>query len=199
MLKQLYNWVLHMASHPRAELVLFAVAFAESSFFPIPPDALLIPMIIVNFDRAFRYALVCTIGSVLGGVFGYAIGAVAFDSVGQWAVNFYGMQESFDVLKGWYQEYDVYIVGVAGFSPIPYKVFTIFSGFMQANLASFIIASFISRGARFMLVAWLLWRGGPRFKTWIETNLYPLTMAAGIILIMGIVLVKFLMQGAAPQ
>ncbi|MBI1362654.1 MAG: DedA family protein [Proteobacteria bacterium] len=198
MIKQLYNWVLQMASHPQAEMVLFIVAFAESSFFPIPPDALLIPMIIVHFDKAFRYALVCTAGSVLGGIFGYAIGALAFDSIGQWAVSFYGMQDSFELLQKWYREYDVYIVGVAGFSPIPYKVFTIFSGFMHAYLPSFVMASTISRGARFFLIAWLLWRGGPRFKTWIETNLYPLTMAAGIILIMAIVLVKFLLQGA-PQ
>jgi membrane protein YqaA with SNARE-associated domain len=198
MIKQLYHWVLQMASHPQAVWVLFFVSFAESSFFPIPPDALLIPMIIVNFDKAFWYAFVCTLGSVLGGIFGYIIGAFAYESVGQWAVNFYNMEDSFTVLQKWYHEYDVYIVGVAGFSPIPYKVFTIFSGFMEAHLPSFIMASAISRGARFFLIAWLLWRGGPRFKTWIETNLYPLTMAAGILLIMGIVLVKYILQGA-PQ
>jgi len=194
MVRQLYRQILHMAAHPRAEWALFLVAFVESSFFPIPPDVLLIPMVIVNQQRAFRYAFVCTAGSVLGGILGYSIGLFAYEAIGQTAIRFYGLQEGFDALSVWYANFDVYIVAVAGFSPIPYKVFTIFSGFMQAEFVGFIMASILSRGARFFLIAWLLWRGGVSLKGWVETNLYPLTMAASIVLIFSIVLVKYLVQ-----
>ena len=185
---------MHYAAHPKAELALFIVAFVESSFFPIPPDVLLIPMVIVNRARAFRYAIICTVGSVIGGVFGYSIGLFAFESIGQTAIAFYGLQEGFNTLSEWYADFDVYIVAVAGFSPIPYKVFTIFSGFMQANFSGFVLASILSRGARFFLISWLLWRGGTSLKGWVETNLYPLTMAASIVLIFSIVLVKYIAQ-----
>tara|TARA_Y100000782_G_scaffold41136_1_gene45933 strand:- start:370601 stop:371185 length:585 start_codon:yes stop_codon:yes gene_type:complete len=194
MFRQLYNQVLHLAAHPRAELALFIVAFVESSFFPIPPDMMLIPMIIVNQKRAFRYAFICTAGSVIGGIFGYSIGLFAYDTIGKTAIAFYGLQESFNTLADWYSNFDVYIVAVAGFSPIPYKVFTLFSGFMQANFVGFVMASILSRGARFFLIAWLLWRGGVSLKGWVETNLYPLTMAASIVLIFTIVLVKYIAQ-----
>ncbi len=192
MIRQLYNYVMRLAAHPQAELALFLVAFAESSFFPIPPDALLIPMAIVNQSRAFRYAFICTAGSVIGGLLGYLIGFAAFDTIGQWAIAFYGLAESFAKLSSWYENFDVYIVAVAGFSPIPYKVITIFSGFMHVDIIGFVMASVLSRGARFFLIAWLLWRGGVSLKGWIETNLYPLTMAASIALIFIIVLMKYL-------
>lgn len=191
-IRDLYDYVLRLANHPKAELALFVVAFAESSFFPIPPDVMLIPMVLVRMDRAFRYAFVCTMGSVLGGVVGYFIGQIFYDAVGNNIIAFYGLQDSFQTLKQWYAEYDVYIVGVAGFSPIPYKLFTITSGMLEADLVKFFFASLISRGARFFIVAWLLWRGGRRFKGWIEYNLNPLTMAACIALIMFIVMVKIL-------
>lgn len=194
MFKELYNKVLRLASHPKAELALFAVAFAESSFFPIPPDVLLIPMVLVRFDRAFRYATVCTVGSVLGGILGYFIGATFYGTVGSGIISFYNLQDGFAAFQGWYQLYDAYIVAVAGFSPIPYKIFTIASGMMGADLEKFIVASALSRGARFFLIAWLLWRGGAPFKQWVETNLYPLTMAASIVFILGIVTIKFLFK-----
>ena len=194
MFKQLYNKVLQMAAHPQAELALFIVAFVESSFFPVPPDMILIPMIIVNQRRAFRYAFICTTGSVIGGIFGYFIGMFAFDSIGHRAIEFYGLSHSFQTLTDWYTNFDVYIVAVAGFSPIPYKVFTIFSGFMHADFVGFVLASILSRGARFFLISWLLWRGGASLKGWVETNLYPLTMAASIVLIFCIVLVKYIAQ-----
>lgn len=194
MLKGLYDKVLKLASHPKAEMALFIVAFAESSFFPIPPDVLLIPMVIVNFDKAFRYALICTLGSVLGGLFGYAIGAFFFNAIGQTIIDFYGIAHYFELVKQWYAEYDVFIVGAAGFSPIPYKIFTILSGVMDAHLLPFIAASAISRGARFFLISWLLWRGGPAFKGWIENNFYPLTMAATIVIILAVVLLKFVIK-----
>ncbi len=196
MLKQLYDYVLRMAAHPKAPYVLFAVSFIESSIFPIPPDVILIPMIIVNFDKAFWYATICTVGSVLGGIAGYAIGALLFDTVGQNIIAFYEIESQFEVLKEWYAEYDVFIVGAAGFSPIPYKIFTIMSGLLAANLPAFIVASILSRGARFFLIAWLLWRGGPAFKGWIENNFYPLTMAATVVIILGFVLLKVVLGGA---
>ena len=191
MLKQLYSYVMSLASHPKAEMVLFIVAFVESSFFPIPPDVILIPMIVVNFDRAFRYAFICTLGSVIGGVAGYGIGYFLFDSVGEDIIKFYGVEKHFETFREWYAEFDVYIVAVAGVTPLPYKVVTIASGILQANFASFLIASALSRGVRFYLVAWLLWRGGPSLKGWIERKLYPLTMAAGIVFILAVVMIKF--------
>lgn len=191
---QLYNYVSRLAAHPQAELALFGVAFAEASFFPIQPDVLLISLIILNHQKAFRYAFVCTLGSVIGGVFGYLVGLVAYQTIGQWAIDFYGGGASFATLQDWYQNFDVYIVGVAGFSPIPYKIFTLFSGFMSIDMLGFIMASIIARGARFFLIAWLLWRSGTSIKGWIETNLYPLTMAASIVLIFTIVLLKYLLQ-----
>lgn len=192
MLKNLYHRVLGYASHPRAEMALFIVAFVESSFFPIPPDILLIPMVLVAFDKAFRYAFVCTLGSVLGGIFGYAIGYFFFDTVGGSILDAYHLTDKFALLQQWYAEYDIFIVGAAGFSPIPYKVFTLLSGVMQADFMQFVMASIVSRGARFFLIAWLLWRGGPRLKGWIETNFYPLTMAATVVLILLFVVGKIL-------
>ncbi len=194
MFKELYEKVLKLAAHPHAEMWLFAVAFAESSFFPIPPDVLLIPMIIVNFDKAFRYALICTIGSVTGGIVGFMLGAYFYDTIGTSIISFYGMDGAFAKFSQWYAEYDVYIVGVAGFSPIPYKIFTIASGMLQADMTRFIIASAISRGARFFIIAWLLWRGGSSFKGWIEHNFKVITMVVSVILIVVIVLLKFMAE-----
>ncbi|MDD9912859.1 MAG: DedA family protein [Alphaproteobacteria bacterium] len=192
-MKSLYNRVLYYASRPEAPWVLFIVAFLESSFFPIPPDVLLIPMVLVAFDRAFYYAFLCTLGSVLGGILGYFIGMLAFDSIGQAIIDFWHLESKFGILQQWYQEYDVFIVAAAGFSPIPYKIFTIFSGFMEADFFQFTVASTLSRGARFFLIAWLLWRGGPRFKDWIEKNFYPLTMVGTLVILLLLVLVKVLM------
>lgn len=193
MIRTLYDTTLRFSNHPRAEWVLFIVAFMESSFFPIPPDVLLIPMVIANFDKAFRYALICTLGSVLGGIAGYALGYFFFDSIGMQVVQFYGAAEKFETFRQWYSSYDVYIVAVAGISPIPYKVVTIASGMLQANFVNFVAASAISRGFRFFLISWLLWRGGASFKGWLEKNLYPLTMALGIVFILLVVLFKVIM------
>ena len=192
MIRSLYNTTLRFANHPKAEWVLFVLAFIESSFFPIPPDVLLIAMVIANFDRAFRYAFICTLGSVLGGIAGYALGYFFYDSIGQPIIDFYGVGDKFASFQDWYDAYDVYIVAVAGVSPIPYKVVTIASGMLQANFMNFVAASAISRAFRFFLIAWLLWRGGASFKVWLEKNLYPLTMALGIVFIMVVVLIKAL-------
>ena len=182
-----------LANHPRANWVLFFVAFAEAFAFPIQPDFLLIAMVILNHQHAFRYAFICTAGSVIGGVFGYFLGWGLYQTIGSTALNFYGGMDSFITLRDWYHIYDVYIIGVAGFSPIPYKIFTVFSGFMGSDLTEFMTASVISRGARFFMISWFLWRSGAFVKNWIETNLYPMTMAASIILIFGIVLMRYLL------
>lgn len=190
MIKSLYDATLRYANHPRAEWVLFIVAFMESSFFPVPPDILLIPMVVANFDRAFRYAFICTMGSIIGGLAGYGLGYFFYDTLGQAIIAFYGVGDKFTSFQDWYAQYDVYIVALAGVSPIPYKVITIASGMLQANLLNFFTASALSRGFRFFLVSWLLWRGGVPFKRWIEDNLYPLTMAVGVVFIIGVVLIK---------
>ena len=195
MLQNMYNKVMQYADHPRAELVLFIVAFVESSFFPIPPDVLLIPMVIVNFDRAFRYALICTIGSVLGGIAGFALGFYFYDTIGTSIIEFYGAEDKFETFRAWYADYDVYIVAMAGITPIPYKIVTIASGLLNAHFVNFVLASVVSRAIRFFLVAWLLWRGGPALKGWIEHNLYPITMAAGVVFILIVVLFKVLLGG----
>ncbi len=181
-MKKLYHKVLECAARPEAPYVLFIIAFLESSVFPIPPDVLLIPMILASFDKAFRYAAICTIGSLLGGMAGYGIGYFGFETVGQPIIDFYGIQEHFNHTKTLYDAHGMVIVGVAGFSPIPYKIFTIFSGFMQANFAQFVVASGLSRGARFFLIAVLLWKGGERFKDWIEKNFYILTIVGSVII-----------------
>jgi membrane protein YqaA with SNARE-associated domain len=188
--KALYEKVAAFATSKNAGWYLFAIAFAESTFFPIPPDILLIPLCILVVNKAFKFAFIATLGSVLGGVVGYFIGVFFQDSIGMGIINFYGLHDKFDLIKQWYNDYDVLIVGTAGFSPIPYKIFTITSGMFDINFASFIVVSAISRGARFFLIAWILWRGGPELKTWIERNLYPLTMLTGI----GVILIVVAMQ-----
>lgn len=193
MLKNLYDYVLKLATHRHAEFWLFTVAFVESSFFPIPPDVILIPMIMVAFHNAFRYAFVCTVGSVLGGIVGYAIGSGFEETLGQAIISFYGAQEYYAIMQEWYNEQLILIVGAAGFSPIPYKIFTILSGMMHADFATFTMASIVSRGARFFLVAWLLWRGGPRLKIWIEENFYPLTMVVTVVLVIAVVIFKVIL------
>lgn len=190
----LYQKVSSFATNKNAGWYLFAIAFAESTFFPIPPDVLLIPLCILLPTRAFKFALMTTLGSVLGGVAGYLIGAIFQDTIGLAIINFYALQDKYELIQAWYKEYDVFIVGAAGFSPIPYKLFTITSGIFDINFIGFVIASALSRGARFYLIAWLLWRGGPELKTWIERNLYPLTMLAGIVLILAVVAYKLFTQ-----
>lgn len=193
MLKKMYDTVLDLANHKQAPLILFLVAFAESSVFPIPPDLLLIPMVLANINKAFKYALICTVGSVLGGIAGYAMGYFAFETFGQPIIDFYHAADKFAKLQAYYAEYDMLIVAAAGFSPIPYKIFTLFTGVVGASLPQFILASALSRGARFFLVAWLLWRGGHTFKGWIEAHLPLLTLAGTAVLVALVVLIKVIL------
>lgn len=176
MLQKLYNWTLHKAAHPKALWILAVLSFTESSFFPIPPDVLLIPMVLAARTKAWRIALTCSIASLLGGLFGYAIGFYFFDTVGQSLINFYGLQEKFDWFRLAYNEKGAWIVAMAGFTPIPYKIFTIASGFTGLSLNTFIIASALSRTARFFLVAALLWKYGAPIQNFIEKRLGLLSL-----------------------
>lgn len=191
MLKKLYDYVMDLADHPKALWILAIMSFTESSFFPIPPDVLLIPMVLAAPTRAWRIALVCSVSSILGGVFGYVIGAFFFDVAGQPIVDFYQLQAQFERFQALYNEWGAIIVGVAGFSPIPYKVFTIASGVTGLDLATFIITSAVSRSARFFLVAWLLWKYGEPIREFIEKRLGLLTILFCVFLVGAFVLLKY--------
>ena len=172
MIRRLYDWTLDLAGHRHALWALFFVAVIESSFFIIPPDVLLIPMVLAARNRAWLIASVCTVGSVLGGVLGYG---------------------KFEAIRGLYNEHGALIVFSAGFSPIPYKVFTIASGVADMNILTFTVASIVGRGARFFLVAFLLWKFGEPIKALIERYLAQLTFAFVILLVAGFVALKILM------
>ena len=191
MLRRLYDWTLALAVHRNARVALAGVSFAESSFFPIPPDVMLIPMVIADRARAWSLALVTTVTSVAGGMAGYAIGYFLFEAVGQPIIEFYGAAASFATLRGWYNEWGAWIVFVAGLTPIPYKVFTIFSGVTVLDVAVFTLASIASRGLRFFVVAGLLYWVGPPIRDFIERRLSLVTTAFVILLVGGFVAIKY--------
>lgn len=162
MFKRLYDWTIALANRPSAPKALAGVSFAESSFFPIPPDVMLAPMVLAKPEKAYNYALICTVASVLGGLAGYAIGVFFFDTVGQWLVNLYGGKEKIDSLLALYREYGALLILIKGLTPIPYKFVTIASGVAGYDLFWFVILSIITRGARFFGVAFLMTTfGGP--------------------------------------
>jgi membrane protein YqaA with SNARE-associated domain len=170
MTASLYDRVRSLAEGPHAERALAAVAFAESSFFPIPPDVLLAPMALANPRRAWRYALIATIASVLGGMLGYAIGALLFNTVGEWLINLYGYGAKVGALKETYAHWGWLVILVKGVTPIPYKLVTITSGLLGYNFALFVALSVLTRGVRFFLVAFMLhWFGEP-LRTALERN-----------------------------
>jgi len=191
-LHRLYDWTLNLSAKPHAMFFLGLIAFAESSFFPIPPDVLIIPMVLATREKAWRIAAVCTIASVIGGLAGYGIGYFLFDAIGQPVLEFYGYMEKFDVFKGYYNEWGAWIVGGAGLTPFPYKVITIASGVTGLDLPTFMVASALSRGLRFFIVAALLWRFGPPIKVFIENHLGKLATIFFILLIGSFVLLKYL-------
>ena len=193
LLHRLYDWTLHWAAHKRARVALFGVSFVESSVFPIPPDILLIPMVLADRRNAFWIATICTIASVLGGAAGYAIGLLLFDSVGQAVLDFYGYAAKFTEFSQLYNEWGWMIVAGAGFTPFPYKVITIASGVTQMDFAVFMIASVLSRGARFYLVAAMLWYFGPPIQRVIEKHLGLLTILFFVLLVGGFVALKYLL------
>ncbi len=191
MLRRLYDWVMGLAAHRNATGVLAAVAFVESSVFPIPPDAMLIPMALANRNKAWFYATVATIASVIGGLLGYVIGYFLYDTVGQAIISFYGLAEKFASFSARYNEHGLAIVFFAGLTPFPYKVITIASGVTKMALPIFVAASIVSRGMRFFLVCGLLYWFGPPIKDFIEKYLGWLTLAFGILLVGGFVAIRY--------
>ena len=190
-MRKLYDWVLHWAETPYAIPALFILAFAESSFFPIPPDVLLIALAVSIPTKAFRYALICTLGSVTGGVLGYGIGYFGYEALGKPIIDFYHGQEVMDKVKELYDTHGFWGVFVAALTPIPYKVFTIASGFFKFNFGAFIGASVCGRALRFFVVGALIHFFGPKIKEFIDKYFNILAIAFAVLLVGGFVLIKF--------
>jgi membrane protein YqaA with SNARE-associated domain len=181
-----------MAGRPNALRALGAVSFAESSFFPIPPDVLLIPMVLAQRHRAWLIAGVCTVASVLGGLLGYAIGFYLFETVGQWVIGVYGLEEKAAQFRTFFDKYGLYVILIKGLTPIPYKIVTITCGAAHFDLINFFFASLVTRGARFYLVAALLRQFGPPIQKFVEKRLTLVFMVFLLCLIGGFVAVSYL-------
>ncbi|MGB8721108.1 MAG: YqaA family protein [Desulfobacterales bacterium] len=192
MLRRLYDWVLHWADTPFGAWALFLLAFCESSFFPIPPDILLIALAVAVPAKALKYALVCSVGSVLGGMLGYLIGWQFMAVIGERIVAFYGLEGKVHYIEGIYQHYDAWAVGIAGFTPIPYKVFTIAAGMFKINFWVFVVASLVSRSARFFILGGLIYAFGPRIQRFIDRYFNILAVAFCVLLVVGFILIKYL-------
>ena len=189
-MKALYNWTMKMMAGKSAIVVLCALSFAESSFFPIPPDILMIPLILKQREKAFRIAFLCTLFSVIGGAFGYIIGRGLYDVVAVPFLNYFDWMQQFENVKHAYGEYGAWIVLGAGITPFPYKLITIASGVMQMNFGLFMLISFIGRGIRFFLVAGALYKWGEPMRTYIEKNLSWLSVLFFTLLIGAFLLIK---------
>lgn len=170
MFQRLYRWTLSLAQSPRAVPSLAAVSFAESSFFPIPPDVILVPMALARPERAYYYATVCTIASVLGGVVGYGIGYLLYETVGLWLMNLYGYAQKVEALRAFYGEWGWAFILVKGVTPIPYKLVTIVSGLLEYNFLLFVVLSIITRGARFFILAAMLNRFGDQARELLDRH-----------------------------
>jgi membrane protein YqaA with SNARE-associated domain len=182
MLRRIYDWCIEAAHKPYAMWIMAAVAFAESSFFPVPPDVMLIPMSLARPARAWLYATVCTAASVLGGILGYAIGALLYDSLGHWLINLYGLGDKVEAFRAGYAEYGAWIILLKGLTPIPYKLVTITSGFANFNIWLFVVLSVVARGGRFFFVAVLLNRYGEWIRVRIERHLgLWVSLGAGVL------------------
>ncbi len=192
MLRRAYDWTLRLAAHKSAEWALAAVSFIESSVFPIPPDVLLAPMVLADRRRAWRLATIATISSVIGGFLGYAIGYFLFEAVGKPILEFYHVMDKYDALKLSFDEWGAWIIIAKGMTPIPFKFLTITSGALHFDLFTFTVASMLSRGVRFFLVAGLLWAFGPPIRKFVEERLALVTTLCLVLLIGGFVAIKYL-------
>ena len=190
MLKRTYDWMMNKAENKNALWWLAAISFIESSFFPIPPDIMLIPMVLATPSRWWRIALTSTIASVIGGYLGYAIGYFAMDSVGMAILGAFHLQDKFLTLKPIIDEWGVWFIIIKGMTPIPYKLVTITAGAFDFDLVKFTFASIIARGMRFFLVSALLWRFGPPIRHFVETRLTLVTTLFLVALVGGILAVK---------
>ena len=191
-LKRTYNWTLEKAQHKNAKWYLSLISFAGSSFFPIPPDILLIPMALASKVNALFYAFICTLFSVLGGILGYAIGYFFYNSVGIYIVDFYHLENSFNIFENYYKEFGILIVLGAGITPFPYKFITIASGVFGLNIFMFIVVSIIGRGLRFYLIAILLYFFGEKIKLIIDKYFNILTIVFFILLVGSVFIIRFL-------
>ena len=171
MFRALYDWTLRLAGHRHAIRSMAIVSFCESSFFPIPPDVMVVPMILARRSQAYWIATVCTVSSVLGGVLGYAIGMFLYDSIGQWLIRFYGMGEGLEQFREQFRAWGTEIILIKGLTPIPFKLVTIASGIAGFSFPAFLAASVVTRGLRFFAIAWLLKRYGAPMQAFIERRL----------------------------
>ena len=190
--KKIYKWVLSLSTRKNSYYSISLLSFSESFFFPIPPDILLIPMIIAKKAKAWMYAFICTFSSVLGGIAGYAIGYFFYNSIGVLIIDAYHLSDSFNVFEGYYNEYGILIVLGAGFTPFPFKFITIASGVFNLNIFLFIITSIIARGLRFYLLAGLLFVFGEKIKVLIDKYFNMLAILFFILLIGSMLLIKFI-------
>jgi membrane protein YqaA with SNARE-associated domain len=191
MLRRLYDRIMQLAEGPEAMKWLALVSFAESSFFPVPPDAMIVPMVLARPERAWRIAAVCTVASVIGGFFGYGIGYFLFETIGQRIVDFYGLQSAFLKFDQEFQQWGLWIILIKGLTPIPYKIVTIASGVAHFDLLVFALASLATRGARFFLVAALLRAFGRPLRTFIERYLTLVTTGLALMVVAGFVVLKY--------
>jgi membrane protein YqaA with SNARE-associated domain len=191
-MRRLYDWVIRLAGSPAAIPAMGLVAFAESSFFPIPPDVMLVPLVLANRRKAFTIATVCTVCSVLGGLLGYAIGFYLFETAGAWLVKFYGLQSGLEKFRQGFAQYGTWIILIKGLTPIPYKLVTIASGAAHFDLFTFVWASIVTRGIRFFAVSALLWKFGEPIRAFIEKRLTLVTWLFLIALVGGFVAFRYL-------
>jgi membrane protein YqaA with SNARE-associated domain len=192
MLRSVYDWCIAAAHKPYALWLMGLVSFAESSFFPVPPDAMLIPMSLARPEKAWSYAAICTVTSVAGGVLGYVIGAYLYDTVGHWLISLYGYGNKVEAFREAYARWGTVIILLKGLTPIPYKIVTITSGFAGYNIWLFILCSFVARGMRFYLTAFLLNRYGEQVRHVIEKRLtFWFTLSVGV-LVAGIIAALYL-------
>jgi membrane protein YqaA with SNARE-associated domain len=190
-IRALYDWMMVNAQGRNAWAVLFAVSFAESSFFPIVPDIMLAPMVLADRKRAFLLAAWCTLGSVLGGILGYGIGALLYNSLGLWLIRAYGYGDALDSFRNFYAQWGAWVILIKGLTPIPYKLVTIASGFAGYNFPLFVLLSAITRGARFTLVAGLMYAFGEPIRGFIEKRLEITLLAVLLVIVAGFVLVRY--------
>lgn len=193
MWQRFYVWVLSLGARPSAPWALGAVSFAESSFFPIPPDVMLVPMALARPERAWGYALLCTVTSVLGGLVGYAIGALLYDSLGSWLFRVYGLSQGADAFRQAYAQYGHWIILLKGLTPIPYKLVTITSGFAGYDLFWFTILSVVTRGIRFFALAALLGRFGPAIKGTLDRHFGRVMLGLAAAIVVGFAAFRYLL------
>ena len=191
-IRRLYDWAMAAAHKPHAMWTMGAISFAESSFFPVPPDVMLIPMALARPERAYVMAAWCTVTSVAGGVAGYAIGALLYDSVGAWLIQLYGYGDKVESFRAAYAQWGAWIILLKGVTPIPYKIVTITSGFAGYNLALYVVFSIIARGIRFFFLAFLLHRYGVRARYFIEKRLGLWVFLGAAVVVIGIVIAVYI-------